>query len=69
LGIVLRGAHVLVAFGISFVPLVFVLVMLVAGRQMANNAPTHVLGLAFMWGGIVTVAGVDVWMLQRVLRR
>jgi len=69
LGIILRGTHVLTAFGISFVPLVFVIIAIVAGRQMANNATTHVAGLAVMWGGIALVALVDLWTVTRLLRR
>jgi hypothetical protein len=69
LGIIFRGAHVMTAFGISFVPMLFVILMIVTGKQMAHNAGTHVLGLLVMWTGIVVVAGLDVWTLARVLRR
>lgn len=69
LGIIFRGSHVVTAFGISFVPLLFVTISIVMGKQMANNATTHLLGLAVMWGGIVLVAALDVWTLGRVLRR
>lgn len=69
LGIVFRGAHVMTAFGISFVPLLFVLLMIVTGKQMAQNAATHLLGLLTIWSGIVVVAGLDVWTMSKVLRR
>ena len=69
LGIIFRGSHVTMAFGISFVPMLFVIVMIVMGRQMAHNAATYGIGLALMWGGIAVVAGLDVWTLTRVLRR
>ncbi len=69
LGIIFRGAHMMMAFGISFVPMLFVIIMIVTGKQMSHNAATHGLGLAVMWGGIVAVAGLDVWTLTRVLRR
>ena len=69
LGIIFRGSHVMTAFGISFVPLVFVIVGIVTGRQMAHNVDTHVMGLATMWSGIVAAAALDVWILARVLRR
>jgi lipopolysaccharide export LptBFGC system permease protein LptF len=69
LGIIFRGSHMMVAFGISFVPMLFVIVMIVTGKQMSHNAATHGLGLAVMWSGIVAVAGLDVWTLTHVLRR
>lgn len=69
LGIVLRGSHMVVAFGISFVPSLVVILTIVAGRQMACNAPTYAVGLSLMWAGIAAVAALDWWTLARVLRR
>jgi hypothetical protein len=69
LGIILRGSHVMTAFGISFLPMAFVLVTILAGRQMARNEPTHLLGLGLIWGGILVVAVLNVYVLTRVLRR
>ena len=69
LGIVFRGAHVLVAFGISFVPSLIVIITIVMGRQLACNAATHVVGLLLIWAGIAAVAALDWWTLARVLRR
>ena len=69
LGIVFRGAHAVTAFGISFVPSLLVIVTIVMGKQMAQNAATHELGLLVMWSGIIIVAALDGWTLTRVLRR
>lgn len=69
LGIVFHGSHMMTAFGISFAPMLFVIIAIVTGKQMSHNAGTHVLGLMVLWSGIVVVAGLDVWMLTRVLRR
>lgn len=69
LGIIFRGAHMMTAFGISFVPMLFVIMTIVMGKQMSHNVSTHGLGLLVMWSGIVIVAGLDVWTLTRVLRR
>ncbi len=69
LGIIFRGSHVLTAFGIAFVPTLFVIVTIVAGRQMAEKAGTAIGGLAMLWSGIVIVGGLDGWILWRVLRR
>jgi len=69
LGIIFRGAHILTAFGISFVPSILVIVSIVMGRQLAVNAGTHGTGLLVLWAGIALVALLDVWMLARALRR
>jgi hypothetical protein len=69
LGIVFRGAQAVVAFGISFVPSLFVIILIVMGKQLAQNTGTHGAGLATMWVGIVVTAFVDWWALFRVLRR
>ncbi len=69
LGIVFRGAHITAAFGISFIPAMLVIVAIVAGKQMSQNAGTHALGLGVMWGGIAAVAALDLWVLTRVVRR
>lgn len=69
LAIVWRGAHLLVAFGISFVPSLFVIATIIAGKQLSNGPVTAPFGLLLMWSGIAVVAGLDVWVLTRVLRR
>jgi len=69
LGIVFRGSHAMVAFGVSFIPSLFVIVAIVMGKQMAQNEATPVAGLFLLWSGIIAVALIDVWMLTRVLRR
>lgn len=69
LGVVFRGSQVIAAFGISFVPAIFVIVAIVMGKQMAQNEGTHGLGLTLIWGGIGLVTALDGWVLMRVLRR
>ncbi|MGD2107884.1 MAG: LptF/LptG family permease [Phycisphaerae bacterium] len=69
LGVILRGSHLMTAFGISFVPMLFVLVMIVTGKQMSRNPGTHELGLLVIWSGIIVVVGVDVLIMTRLLRR
>lgn len=69
LGIVFRGSQAVVAFGISFIPSLLVIVTIVMGKQMAQNEATPILGLVVLWGGIVAVALLDGWTLTRVLRR
>jgi lipopolysaccharide export LptBFGC system permease protein LptF len=69
LSIIWRGAHVLVAFGISFVPAMFVVATIIAGKQLANNPGTALVGIVMMWAAIAVVAGLDVLVLTRILRR
>jgi len=69
LGIVFRGSQAVVAFGISFVPSLFVIIFIVMGKQLSQNAGTHFAGLVLMWLGIAVTAFGDWWMLVRVLRR
>jgi|GEM_PF-727945 len=69
LGIVFRGSQAMVAFGISFIPSLVVIITIVMGKQMAVNASTHWLGMGIMWIGIVIVAMLDWWTMTRVLRR
>ena len=69
LGIILRGGQLLTAFVISFVPGLFVVVMNIMGRQLSENAVTHLLGLMIIWGAIAVVAAADVWVLTKQLRR
>jgi lipopolysaccharide export LptBFGC system permease protein LptF len=69
LGIVFRNAHVLTAFGISFVPLLFVILAIVTGKQLAQHGGTFEAGLAVIWSGLGVVALMDVAVLARVVRR
>lgn len=69
LGIILRGAHIVAAFGISFIPAIAVIVAIMMGKQLAQAAATHMVGLLVIWSGIAAVFAADWWVLRRVLRR
>ncbi len=69
LGIVFKGAQILIAFGISFVPSLFVIIMIMMGKQMIEKTETPMNGLILIWSGIVLVAIVDVYVMMRVVRR
>jgi lipopolysaccharide export LptBFGC system permease protein LptF len=69
LGIVFKGSQVLVAFGISFVPSLFVIVMIMMGKQWIEKSPTPTNGLVLIWSGIAMVAVVDLYVMMRVVRR
>jgi hypothetical protein len=69
LGIIFRGGQMLTAFVISFLPGLFVTVMIIMGRQLAEKEHTVLLGLCVIWGGIALVALADAVVLGRYLRR
>ncbi len=69
LGIVFKGSQVLVAFGISFVPSLFVIIMIMMGKQLIEKSVTPTNGLILIWSGIVAVTIVDVYVMMRVVRR
>jgi len=69
LGIIFRGAHLLTAFAISFVPSLVVFVAIASGKQMAHNSATPLLGLIVMWAGLGVVGVLDYLTLTRFLRR
>ncbi|MCH8964621.1 MAG: LptF/LptG family permease, partial [Planctomycetes bacterium] len=69
LGIIYRGGHVLVAFGISFVPTLFVVVLTILGKNIAKGESTLLVGLGIMWLGLIVVTSVDYVVLKRYLPR
>jgi hypothetical protein len=69
LAIIYRGGQILTAFAISFVPGLFVVVMNIMGRQLAENFGTQMVGIGLIWGAIVLVAITDVIVLTLFLRR
>lgn len=69
LGIIYRGAHVMAAFGISFVPLLIVIVSNIMGRQLAEKEGTVLLGILLIWGAIAAVGIADILTLSRVTKR
>lgn len=69
LAVMMRGAHVLSAFAVSFFPALGVIITIVMGKQLAQNAGTHLWGLAILWSGVAAVAALDAATLGRWLRR
>lgn len=69
LGIVYKGAQVLVAFGISFVPSVLVVSLVIMGKQLIDKPATVQIGIAVIWFGLALVAALDVYVLARKVRR
>lgn len=69
LAIIYRGGQLLTAFVISFIPGLLVVVMNLAGRQLAERYQTHMPGLAIIWAAIAIVALADVIVLTKFLKR
>ena len=69
LGIICRGGQMLIAFVISFVPGLFVTIMIIMGCQLAEKDNTALIGLLVIWSGIGLVALADAVVVGRYLRR
>lgn len=70
LGIALRGGHALTAFGVAFIPTVIVVIVISAGRSMAERSDaTLLVGLAMMWGIVALMAIVDAVVVFGGIRR
>lgn len=69
LGVIFRGGQLLVAFGISFLPTVFVIALAILGRQLAKGDDSLVIGLCVMWGGLIATAGLDLVVFKKFLPR
>jgi len=69
LGMIYRGGHLLVAFGISFVPTLFVVVLTILGKNIAKGESSLLVGLAIMWLGLIIVTSVDYIVLKRYVPR
>ena len=67
LGIIFKGGQILVAFGISFVPTLFVILMTIVGKNIAKGEDHLMAGLAVMWLGLVAVIILDSIVFKRYL--
>jgi hypothetical protein len=67
LGIIVRGGQVLTAFGISCIPMLFVVVASVVGRNLADRPAYTLVSICVMWGAtaflyVATAAVTLVWL-------
>ncbi|UCG31619.1 MAG: LptF/LptG family permease [Phycisphaerales bacterium] len=69
LGIVLRGGHIMTAFGVSFAPALFVIATIAMGRQIALHPHTALAGTLIIWASILLVGALDVLVLYKGVRR
>jgi len=69
LGVIMRGGEVLTAFGISCIPMVFVVVAGIAGRNLADRPEYATLSVCVMWGATAFMYLATAFVAVRVLKR
>ena len=68
LGIIFKGGHFVSAFGLSFIPMLFVVVIIITGKRICGVGGT-VMGPAIIWFGLFVVIWADVLVLGKFLKR
>lgn len=68
LGIIFRGGHFVSAFGLSFIPMLVVIVLIMTGKQFCG-AGFGTIGAFAIWLGIILIALANVVVLGKFLRR
>lgn len=68
LGIIFRGGHFVSAFGLSFIPMLVVILLIMTGKQYCGAGLTQV-GTIVIWLGLGLVAVANVVILGKYLRR
>lgn len=69
LGAIFRGGQVLTAFGVSCVPGLFVVLAILAGRNLGEDPNYHPFGIGMIWGVIVLLSAVTVYTAWKQLPR
>ena len=69
LGVIFRGARALAAFGLAMIPFFSVIILMVLGRQLTQDAQTTAIGPLVTWGGLGLVLLADAVMLRVGVRR
>jgi lipopolysaccharide export LptBFGC system permease protein LptF len=68
MGIMLKGGHLLTAFGVSSIPAAVLVICIIMGKNLAYNSKASIYGTAVMWGGIVLLGMTTVWLYRKLLR-
>lgn len=69
LGIIVRGGQVLTAFGISCLPMVFVIIASIVGRNLADKPQYELISLGTMWGATAFMYLATMFIGLKVLKR
>jgi len=69
LGIIIRGGHLLSAFGVSCIPAAVLIVCIMSGKQLTENLDTKtVSGVAIMWAGLGLLCLFALGIYRRLIR-
>jgi len=69
LGIILKGGHLLSAFGVSSVPAAVLVVCIIMGKNLTKNPHAKAdIGTVLMWSGLVLLSLLAVLMYRRLLK-
>ncbi|MFA5863633.1 MAG: LptF/LptG family permease [Phycisphaerae bacterium] len=68
LGIIFKGGHFVSAFGLSFIPLMIVVVLIMTGKQLTAAGSLN-MGMGVIWLGLAIVALANLVILGKFLRR
>ena len=69
LGIILKGGHLLSAFGVSSVPAAVLIVCIMMGKNITKNPYTQVSsGIVLMWAALVLLSLLAVMIYQKLLK-
>ncbi len=70
LGILFRSGHVLVAFGVSALPAMFAITMVIMGEQVATSSQSNIdhLGLWLIWTGNIVILGISGFVYARMMK-
>ncbi len=70
LGILFRSSHLLIAFGVSFIPAAMCLITICTGKHIAKANSAHPEGgLVFLWAGIAAVVAANAIIYKMLFRR
>ncbi|HUO07295.1 MAG TPA: LptF/LptG family permease [Phycisphaerae bacterium] len=70
LGLLMRGKNPLAVFVIGFVPAILLVLLITAGRQMAEgSARNEHVGIALIWAGNVLLLGIVAVVYSKLLRQ
>jgi hypothetical protein len=69
LGIILKGGHLLSAFGASSIPAAVLIVCIMMGKNITKNPGARAgSGILFMWGGLVFLSVLAVGIYHKLLK-
>ena len=69
LGIILRGGHLLTAFAASSLPALVLISCIMMGKNIMENAQSVVLsGAWLMWGGLIILTVLCIWLYRYLLK-